>query len=93
MFNCIKIFLYKFIPTFLYQQIMCFNKKYRLKKINRLLLKKNNYEIAINFLKKKLKIKNKIFIFGSGSSIKYRKRIIDLLKVKKKKTNFLNILS
>ena len=70
MFNCIKIFLYKLIPTFLYHQIMCFNKKYRLKKINRLLLKKNNYEPVINYLKKKLKIKKKIFIFGSGSSIK-----------------------
>ena len=120
---------------------MSFNKKYRLKKINRLLLKKNNYETFINFFKKKKKIKKKIFIFGSGSSIKdltnqnfkeieknysiginkwifhdfitdcymvelktnkynsskgfsdlnvkYRKRIIDLLKVKKNKPIFL----
>ena len=70
MFNYIKIYLYKFIPIYLYNQIMYLYKKYRLKKINSLLLKKKNYETVINFLKIKKKIKKKIFIFGSGSSIK-----------------------
>ena len=144
MFNLLKIFLYKFIPTYFYHKTFSFYKKSRLKKTNFFFYKKKNYETISKLFEKK-KNKEKIFIFGSGPSIKdlnyqnykeirshcsiginkwifhefitdyymielktnkdntldgfnnlnkkYRERIIDLLKIKKKKTNFFYILS
>ena len=67
--NHIKILIYKIIPSWLYYQIALFIKKKRLKKANKNFRNKNNSKPIFDFLKKK-KNNEKVFIFGSGSTIK-----------------------
>lgn len=64
-----KFLIYTIIPSWLYYQLAFFIKKRRLKRTNINFPNKKNFESIFNIMRKK-KINEKVFIFGSGSSIK-----------------------
>lgn len=70
MLNILKTLIYFFFPTSLYLNILYFVKKNRLKKKISFFFIKNKNKLVISHLRKKIKNNNKIFILGSGPSIR-----------------------
>ncbi len=68
MFNFLRYFIYKIIPSSLYYQIATIVKKRRLDKIQKYLIDQISTKLIFNILQKRQK-SEKLFIFGSGSSI------------------------